>query len=287
MKKKLEADLMSIAHRVLELKNKTDVNQLYLETQKLYEKLALLRLVEEHFSNKTTIEQGEIEQEIQAAFNAIDNNFPNHTPTKVVEEGIQRPIFEEKEEEELTQIEKPFFEDSDNLEVTKELETSFIPLFELEKKEELVSEIPKQSAVEISFEDLIGGNFNEDLFVKAEGQLVENQIETEKEACITENSLFEIELPEIAKDHSKPITLNEKLSRGISIDLNDRIAFTKHLFGNSTVDYNRVLNQLITFDSFDESCDFIKNMVKPDYNNWKGKEEYEERFMEIIEKKFL
>jgi hypothetical protein len=69
--------------------------------------------------------------------------------------------------------------------------------------------------------------------------------------------------------------------------LNDRIAFTKHLFGNSTLDYNRVLNQLITFDSFDETCYFIKNMVKPDYNNWKGKEEYEERFMEIIEKKFL
>jgi hypothetical protein len=287
MKKKLEADLMSIAHRILKLKNKSDVNQLYLETQKLYEKLALLRLVEEHFSSKTTIEQGEIEPKIQAVFNAIDNNFLNEINTEVVDAGIPRHIYEEKEEEELTQIEKPFFEESDNMEEAKELKTSFIPLFELEKKEELVSEIPKQSAVEISFEDLIGGNFNEDLFVKAENQSFENQINTGKEAGITENSLLEIELPQTVKDNSKPITLNEKLSRGISIDLNDRIAFTKHLFGNSTLDYNRVLNQLITFDSFDETCYFIKNMVKPDYNNWKGKEEYEERFMEIIEKKFL
>ena len=31
---------------------------------------------------------------------------------------------------------------------------------------------------------------------------------------------------------------------------------------------------------------FIKNMVKPDYNNWEGKSEYEERFMEIVTNKY-
>jgi len=44
---------------------------------------------------------------------------------------------------------------------------------------------------------------------------------------------------------------------------------------------------LITYDNFYETKRFIDEMVKPDYNNWEGKEEYEERFMEIIEKKFL
>jgi hypothetical protein len=33
MKKRLEADLVSIAHRILQLKNKSDVNQLFLETK--------------------------------------------------------------------------------------------------------------------------------------------------------------------------------------------------------------------------------------------------------------
>ena len=42
MKKKLEADLMSIAHRVLQMKNKSDINQLYIETQKLAEKLSAM-----------------------------------------------------------------------------------------------------------------------------------------------------------------------------------------------------------------------------------------------------
>jgi hypothetical protein len=47
------------------------------------------------------------------------------------------------------------------------------------------------------------------------------------------------------------------------------------------------VNQLITFDNFPETKTFIDEMVKPDYNNWEGKEEYEHRLMEIIEKKFL
>jgi hypothetical protein len=46
-----------------------------------------------------------------------------------------------------------------------------------------------------------------------------------------------------------------------------------------------VLNQLITFDNFYETRNFIDEMVKPDYN-WEGKNDYAERFMDIIEKKF-
>jgi hypothetical protein len=60
----------------------------------------------------------------------------------------------------------------------------------------------------------------------------------------------------------------------------------KHLFANSSEDYNRVLSQLITFDTFQEAESFIDTMVKPDYNNWEGKEEYAVRFMEILEKRF-
>lgn len=85
---------------------------------------------------------------------------------------------------------------------------------------------------------------------------------------------------------SKIVSLNDRISKGIIIGLNDRIAFMKHLFANSSEDYNRVLSQLITFDTMDEAQSFINDMVKPDYNNWVGKEEYESRFMEILEKRF-
>ncbi len=302
MKKRLEADLISIAHRILQLKNKSDINQLYLETQKLYEKLALLRFVDEHFGDsKPTIGQAAIEQKIEAAFEAIENE----TPVAITIEEITIPaieetpelILEEEEQDEITEMEEPIFEESEDLETIdedededEEIEAPFIPAFELEKEEEeeLIEETPKQEAVQISFEELIGGDFSEDLFVKVESNAFETPIDEEPEEVMETPSitLDEIELPEEVEE-PKSVTLNEKLAKGISIDLNDRIAFTKHLFGNDPEDYNRVLNQLITFDTFYETRDFIRDMVKPDYNNWEGKEEYEERFMEIIEKKFL
>jgi hypothetical protein len=306
MKKRLEADLISIAHRILQLKNKSDINQLYLETQKLYEKLALLRFVDDHFGDsKPTIGQAEIEQKIESAFEAIENEVP---VTIIIEdnsipevEATPELVLEEEEQEEFTEMEEPIFEESEDLETLdedndedetedEETESPFIPAFELEKEEEeeLIEEAPKQEAVQISFEDLIGGDFNEDLFVKVESNAYETPVEEEAEEVIetVSISLDEMEIPEEAEE-PKSVSLNEKLAKGISIDLNDRIAFTKHLFGNDPEDYNRVLNQLITFDTFYETRDFIRDMVKPDYNNWEGKEEYEERFMEIIEKKFL
>ena len=300
MKKRLEADLISIAHRILQLKNKSDINQLYLETQKLYEKLALLRFVDEHFGDsKPTIGQAAIEQKIEAAFEAIENEVPvaisiEEITIPAIEETPEL-ILEEEEQEEITEMEEPIFEESEDLETIdedededEEIEAPFIPAFELEKEEELIEETQKQEAVQISFEELIGGDFSEDLFVKVESNAFETPIDEEPEEVMETPSitLDEIELPEEVEE-PKSVTLNEKLAKGISIDLNDRIAFTKHLFGNDPEDYNRVLNQLITFDTFYETRDFIRDMVKPDYNNWEGKEEYEERFMEIIEKKFL
>ncbi|MFS4492638.1 hypothetical protein [Maribacter sp. 2308TA10-17] len=82
-------------------------------------------------------------------------------------------------------------------------------------------------------------------------------------------------------------SLNDKLNgKEIKVDLNNRLAFVKHLFNGSTEDYNRVLSQLSTIDTEERSIAFIDNMVKPDYNNWEGKEEYAERFMDLIERRF-
>ena len=50
---------------------------------------------------------------------------------------------------------------------------------------------------------------------------------------------------------------------------------------------NRVVSQLSTYNDFQEAQDFIEDMVKPDYNNWEGKEDYVLRFMEIVERKFI
>tara|TARA_B110001450_G_scaffold160738_1_gene149859 strand:- start:617 stop:1363 length:747 start_codon:yes stop_codon:yes gene_type:complete len=85
----------------------------------------------------------------------------------------------------------------------------------------------------------------------------------------------------------KPSSLNDRLKKGINIGLNDRIAFVKHLFNGSTEDFNRVVSQLNTSSSELEALEFLNNMVKPEYNNWVGKEAYEQRLLVFLEGKFL
>lgn len=325
MKKKLEADLISIAHRILQLKNKSDINKLFLETQKLYEKLAVLRFVEEHFSDaKPTIGQAEVVEKMKEFFEtiavpefqkppAIIQTAIEETPViEIVEDNTISPDEAEEEteksesEEEIITAEEvsapiiiePVVAEEESKEIVleeKEEETLIEkPLFVLEETEiEPIETIKpetskKKDVVQISFDDLLGGKYTDPDFVKVSDKKQNSEsiqpapsFDFQKEPVLTASQTsFE-------KEEPKSITLNDKLVKEINIGLNDRIAFVKHLFGGSNEDYNRVLNQLITFDSFLETKAFIDELVKPDYNNWDGKEEYEHRFMEIIEKKFL
>ncbi|KRD11726.1 hypothetical protein ASE21_08490 [Flavobacterium sp. Root901] len=315
MKKKLEADLISIAHRILKLKNKSDINQLYLETQKLYEKLAVLKFVEENFDEvKPTISHSDISSEIETIFEKEETpeEIITETPAdteevKAVEETPEVPV--EKEEaaeipqvtiteapEEITETPVEAFEKEEPENKPEELSFTtvnelkpipdFRPAFELDTTEikEEVKEDPKPESkaapIPISFEDF-GINYADAQFVKVDSF----DPVTSANKDLNEKKDIEIPVLETSKE-TKAVSLNEKLAKGFHIDLNDRIAFTKNLFGNSTEDYSRVLNQLLTFDSFAEANDFIENMVKPDYNNWEGKDDYAERFLGIIEKKF-
>ena len=85
---------------------------------------------------------------------------------------------------------------------------------------------------------------------------------------------------------SSPRSLNDKLHPGLNIGLNDKLAFIQHLFDGKTEDYTRVLSQIGTMKSYDEATDFIKGRIKPEYNYWLKKDEYSERFMNIVEKSF-
>jgi len=91
---------------------------------------------------------------------------------------------------------------------------------------------------------------------------------------------------EAPKPAAAPKAFTDGFVKAISLGLNDRIAFEKNLFGGSSDDLNRVVSQLNTLNTYQEAKDFIDDLVKPDYNNWKGKEEYEERFMVLVEKRF-
>lgn len=332
MKKKLEAELISIAHRILKLKNKSELHQLHQEAQNLYEKLSVLRFVEDHFSEvKPTIGLSAIEEKIEAAFE-VKEEQPEPVIETVIEsdeemdevvidsaETEEEAIDEEHEveadeteivaeietseetiheeeiaSEETAQLEEAVSSEEEKAEEPAIAETNFKPAFELSfdtKDEEIEAEIKaeiKKVSPQITIDDLLGPNYVDPVFVKPED--LAKEIKPDPSHVIPIGRSYNDAAPVISlnKDQEgRSISLNDRMAKGIIIGLNDRIAFMSHLFANSSEDYNRVLSQLMTFDTFEDAQNFIDNMVKPDYNNWQGKEEYAERFMEIVEKKFL
>ena len=124
--------------------------------------------------------------------------------------------------------------------------------------DELVTEISYQENTD-NFEDLFSSVANPEFITKEENK---NQISLESKK------------------------LNESLIKGINIGLNDKIAFTKNLFDGNEEDYSRVISQIQTYTSWDEAYNFLNNIVKPDYNNWEGKEQIEKRFLKCIESNF-
>ena len=254
MKKKLEAELISIAHRVLKLKNRSETKQLQEEAKKIYEQLTILRFYEENFEAiKEEISQEELETKLEA--------------TVVVEEvKTATPIVTEAPVEMKEEV----------IEEVEEMEEEPVLKEEEEQKEQPA---------------LFDGVAMDDYKIEA-AEPIEEVVEKpiEEVAATIEPKKMEPETIFEAKktfdEEPRTLSLNDRLTRGISFGLNDRIAFEKRLFGGSAQDFNRVLSQLNTFDSFEEAKDFINDFVKPDYDNWEGKEEYETRFLEIIERKF-
>jgi hypothetical protein len=310
MKKRLEAELISIAHRVLKLKNKSEVDQLYLETKKLYETLAVLKFYGDNYENiKSEISKEDLEEKL-----AVSLEEKTAIAAEVTLEPVQEPIVIEEPKEEATAEDEPEvvttleeaeieavaeIEDEEIVEeeiaeepiivgeitvdeddetdeeepvVDEKRDLDFEPIFELAAEspiEDVVEEkveVKKQEAQQISFEDLLGANYSEPVFVKPNDVVVPDSLKS----VIDE----------------KPLSLNDQHLKTINIGLNDKMAFVKNLFGESNEDYNRVLSQLNTFSTFEEAKDFIDEIIKPDYNNWDGVDDYAERFIEIVAKKF-
>jgi hypothetical protein len=293
MKKRLESELISIAHRILKLKNKSEVDQLYKETQKLYETLTVLKFYGDNFETvKAEIPADVMEEKLTNSYDneeviTIELEVPAVAEVKetIVEEGEEKEeaiineTEDEVETETISEIEEEI-EEEEEIAGEEIEETNFKPAFEFtleseeDQDEEDEPEISSQSK-QVAFEDFLGEGYVDPVFVKP------NEVSSPSNSLFsTQESTFESNQPKIA-------ALNDSMSKSISIGLNDRVGFVKFLFADSNEDYNRVLSQLSTFDTFEEAKNFINDMVKPDYNNWEGKDDYEERFMEIVEQKFI
>ena len=228
MKKRLKEELRKLSTDIITSRDMQNIDELYEVAKDLYEKLAVLRFIEDKLS----------QVEVDVSKNVIAAKFEKMA-NAVLSENSSVPESNPHEED--------------------------IMIPGIDTIKDMVSEMPENLPVDE---------------VLAEFLAKPEYMKNDKELFMPQENAVE------KRDISKK-SLNEKVTnKEIKVDLNNRLAFVKHLFNGSTEDYNRVLSQLNTIDSHERSVSFIENMVKPDYSHWAGKEEYEDRFMLLIERRF-
>ena len=247
MHKKLAADLISLAHNILQMKNKDDVFALKDKAHQVYEKLSVLAYVEEYINNTPNAEH--TKEELVALIENVNEDKEKEVPSVVTNDVSEEDFSNAGNQEEANQKDIPEV----SLEIT-----------------EKEPDNPESSL-----------NKEEDLFSKTEETIAKNPPTLEEELKGTIAADVVTDLFESAAKKS----LNDKLQTDIQIGLNDRIAFVKNLFDGSMEDFNRVVSQLNSFKTEKEVKKFINKMVKPDYD-WSDKEDLVARFMSIIERKF-
>ena len=240
MKKKLKEELRKLSTDIITSQNMNSIEELYESAKNLYEKLAVLKFIEDKLNHL----------EIDSSKNVIAAKF----------EKMANAVL---------------FENASVPESNPHQEDIMIPGIDTIK--DMVSEMPG----DIPVDEVLAEFLAKPDYMKNDKELFMPQ----KDAVQKQDAFSKEDAVHGKKTRTK--SLNDKgTERALKVDLNNRLAFVKHLFNGSTEDYNRVLSQLNTIDSHERSISFIENMVKPDYNHWADKEEYEARFMNLIERRF-
>lgn len=253
MKKQLREELVALAEKTALLKQQENVSTGELKelAKRLYEKLTVLHFTESNLFTAAEQRQQEV----------VKTAVPVAAPA---EKKAEKP----KKEEQVSESDEysPTGLEYNDSEAITEPNT--------EKIKDIVAQMPAETQqVDDLFAHIAPRNYRKNDMHDIGGVSYDQLPEFEPVSSSNAQ-------PE------KPKSLNDRLKKGINIGVNDRHAFVRHLFDGSNSDYNRVLSQLNTIKSKEEAFNFVANMVKPDYNNWEGKEDYESRFLTIIEKKF-
>ena len=144
--------------------------------------------------------------------------------------------------------------------------------------------VPEQAPVAQPVQSAQSENFIQQQHLTEEQQILRQTPSLEEFLAKSKATAFD------KKDHTEEIkpaqSLNDRFSKEIQIGLNDKLAFIQKLFFGSESEYNRVLQHLNQLHSLEEAAQYIQQQVKPTYNYWKGKEEYEERFLHLILRRF-
>lgn len=279
MKKKLQAELKDLAKKILN-DDFNDSSSLKQRARELYEKLTVLAFTEENLEAFTA----EISSE-KAIKETATKDIPA-TKTEIAPEVRESTDASQKEKyvfvpHQIQQIQQEPEKDEYLPDGTEYNDSDALTEPNTEKIKDIVAHMPPET-------QKLDHMINKIITKNGVDKVAEPRPEVKNDfrnIGVDYDNLPDFE-PVKKQDDQRPRSLNDRLKKGINIGLNERLAFIRHLFDGKTADYNRVVSQLNTFDSVTEAKKFIQLVVKPDYKNWTGKEEYEQKFLDLVENKF-
>ena len=232
MHKKLAADLTSLAHSILQLKNKEEVLVLKQKAYELYEKLTVLAYVDEYIEST-----------------------PHATETKVellqkIEQATAKEVVTPKEAD-ASANDEALTEDQEELAVefvVKETEEHVLMPLEAdtEEKETKVLDDAVQEITEQPFDELEQTLFSTDDFEDADEKDSQQSKSMTLEEELENTLSIEVAADLFEKAPQKK-SLNDSLHNNLQLGLNDRIAFVNNLFEGNQGDFNRVISQINSF----------------------------------------
>ena len=168
MHKKLEADLMSLAHSILKMKNKEDVLALKEKAKIIYEKLSMLAFVEEYVNSTPGLDvsKEELIEKVTQGFIAKEVTLEEGVE---VEEAVFDNLIEEPNEEVKVEeiLEQPF----DELEEIIFSENEPEPINDVVKVE-----VDKTKTLEEELQDIISVDVMADLFENAQPKSLNDKL---------------------------------------------------------------------------------------------------------------
>ncbi|KMQ66607.1 hypothetical protein ACM46_03550 [Chryseobacterium angstadtii] len=214
---------------------------------------------EEQFSvTNVTIEQGEMLTEtsnVESILSEIKNDFPS-------EEKEETILAEVHDRRKIVEIDKPVSEKEKHAsdESFEDLEA-----YQQEKKIKLAN-IKGLKAVQTLFDD----------------DPLEREVPKEKPP-----------VPEVKEEQGSILKTNiptqfmeaDKVKPEFRLDLNDRIAFSKMLFGGSQSDLNETVSRLNGFRNLEEAKEYLSDLYYE--RKWSKVDEYAQRLWILVENKFL
>jgi len=246
-------------HPEAKIKEQTEIIPSIFDTEMLDEEM-LIEESEEQFSvSNVTVEQGEMLTEtsnVESILSEIKNDFPSEQK----EETILAEVYDRRK---IVEIEKPLHE-TEKTKPSSDESFEDLDAYQQEKKIKLAN-IKGLKAVQTLFDD----------------DPLEREVPKAKPASETKEDQGSILKTNIPTHFMEA----DKVKPEFRLDLNDRIAFSKMLFGGSQTDLNDTVAQLNSFRNLEEAKEYLSDLYYE--RKWSKVDEYAQRLWILVENKFL